>query len=50
MFSGASVFNQEIKTWDVSNVTDMSNMFENTSAYNKDLSSWDEFLKEDFFK
>ena len=35
-----SAFNQDISSWDVSSVTDMSNMF-NTSVFNQDLSSWD---------
>ena len=34
------VFNQDISTWDVSNVISMSQMFEE-SAFNQDISSWD---------
>ena len=41
MFSVATAFNQPIGDWDVSNVTDMGNMFANAQAYNQNLSSWD---------
>ena len=34
------VFNQDISSWDVSNVTSMSQMFEK-SVFNQDISSWD---------
>ena len=33
-------FNQDLSSWDVSNVTDMSCMFENCKSFNKDLSKW----------
>ena len=33
-------FNQDISSWDVSNVTDMRGMFER-SSFNQDISSWD---------
>jgi len=33
-------FQGDISQWDVSNVTDMSEMFENCSNFNCDLSSW----------
>jgi len=40
MFSGCSNFNQDLSTWDVSNVGVMSFMFENCSKFNQDLSKW----------
>ena len=34
-------FNQNISSWDVSNVTDMQRMFWNSEQFNKDISFWD---------
>ena len=35
-------FNEDISTWDVSNVTDMSNMFRDARfAFNQDIGAWD---------
>nr|AOE10865.1 hypothetical protein [uncultured bacterium] len=34
-------FNQNISSWDVSNVTEMVNMFFDNSYFNQDISSWD---------
>ncbi|KAK2144003.1 hypothetical protein LSH36_793g00013 [Paralvinella palmiformis] len=40
LFQG-SHFNQDISRWDVSKVTDMSQMFYNAKVFNGDLSRWD---------
>ena len=40
MFLNNEVFNQPIDNWDVSNVTDMSNMFE-TAIFNQPIGNWD---------
>ena len=45
MFQGEPVppdtFNQDLSTWDVSNVTNMKNMFQLAETFNQDISSWD---------
>ena len=35
------MFDQDISDWDVSNVTDMSGMFDGAAQFNADLSAWD---------
>ena len=34
-------FNQDLNSWDVSNVTTMDRMFMNSHAFNGNISSWD---------
>ena len=40
MFSGCKLFNQDISSWDVSNVTDMASMLFGNNVFNQDLSPW----------
>ena len=40
MFHGARRFSQDLEHWDVSNVTDMSNLFR-SSAFNGSVNNWD---------
>ena len=40
MFCNTSVFNSDISSWNVSNVTDMSLIFSGAIAFNSDISSW----------
>ena len=41
MFRGASSFNGDISSWNVSQVADMSFMFYDTTAFNQPLNDWD---------
>ena len=36
-----NIFNQNISSWDVSNVTNMNKMFFGNLEFNQDISSWD---------
>jgi surface protein len=37
MFYSATAFNQNISSWNVSQVTDMTAMFSNTKAFNQNI-------------
>jgi surface protein len=39
-FSGCTNFNSDISFWNVSSITDMSNMFENASQFNQNIGGW----------
>ena len=41
MFLGATSFNGDISTWNVSNVTNMRAMFYEATSFNGDISTWD---------
>jgi surface protein len=40
-FGGATAFNGDIGDWDVSNVSEMTNMFSGATSFNGDISGWD---------
>ena len=40
MFSGADLFNQNIGSWNVSNVIDMYSMFQGAASFNGNITSW----------
>ncbi len=40
-FRATSYFNDDISSWDVSNVTDMNSMFFDAMAFNQDIGGWD---------
>ena len=40
MFASTQEFNQDISSWNVSNVTIMEGMFEDSAKFNQDISGW----------
>jgi surface protein len=40
-FFNATTFNQNIGSWDVSQVTNMSHMFLSATAFNQNIGDWD---------
>jgi len=40
MFRNATLFNQDLSSWNVSRVTTMLDMFNNATAFNQNLNSW----------
>ncbi|WP_345989361.1 BspA family leucine-rich repeat surface protein [Chryseobacterium sp. Chry.R1] len=48
MFSGATLFNQNIGNWDTAKVTNFSGMFSSASSFNQDISSWNTMSGTDF--
>ncbi len=40
MFEGASAFNGDLNSWNVSNIKAMNNVFNGASTFNGDISSW----------
>jgi surface protein len=41
MFKDAVAFNQQVGSWDVSNVTNMQAVFNGASSFNRELKNWD---------
>jgi surface protein len=41
MFYNTTAFNQNLSSWDTSNVTNMNSMFQSAQSFNQDLSPWD---------
>jgi surface protein len=40
MFYGDTVFNQTIRNWNVSNVTNMQYMFNYATSFNQNINNW----------
>uniref|UniRef100_A0A7S1BX08 BspA family leucine-rich repeat surface protein n=1 Tax=Corethron hystrix TaxID=216773 RepID=A0A7S1BX08_9STRA len=41
LFRDAKYFNEDLSSWNTSNVTDMERMFEYAESFNQDISGWD---------
>ena len=41
VFNGATSFNRDLSSWDVSSVTNMGFMFSGASSFNQNISEWD---------
>ena len=40
MFQGATIFNQAINVWNVTNITNMTSMFQGATAFNRQIRPW----------
>jgi surface protein len=40
MFRSAAIFNQDISSWNTTNVTNMESMFRSANQFNQNISSW----------
>ncbi len=40
MFQSATAFNQDIGSWNVGSLTDMTQMFQSATTFNQDIGSW----------
>ena len=50
LFKNEAAFNEDISSWDVSNVEFMLEMFRNASTFNQDLSYWDVSSVQDMYE
>ena len=41
LFKDSISFNENIRRWDISNVTTMENMFNNAAAFQQNITNWD---------